>query len=148
MEIATDHIWMLLGAALMTAELFLAGFGLLFMGLGAITVGIAINFLFLAANDYTVQFGWFFAATGGWLAILWLPLKKYIRNRTEPEYSNMIGAQAVIIEGDLEKDKLGKVRWSGTIMNARITHTSHKTHYKEGSEVVIKAVEGNTLFVE
>lgn len=144
----SDVYWLLLGAALMAIEvIFIPGVGFLFAGLGAITIGIAIARGWIEYADLTAQLGWFFAATTVWGAVLWVPLKRFLRH-DRVDYSNIVGSIAVVIDEPLTKDKRGKVKWSGTTMIAMVDKKSPLSTIDVGTEVEVISTKGNMLMVQ
>lgn len=135
-------IWMLISGALIIAEVFASlHLALLFAGLAALTTGGVIAFGLVDDGDVILQLVIFFAATTFWAAILWKPL---LKRRAGSQYNDLIGKIA-IAESDF-KGNSGKVKWSGTIMNARLA--SDEFEIKAGEELIIKSIEGNILTVK
>jgi membrane protein implicated in regulation of membrane protease activity len=141
--------WMIAGALCMLAEaLLIPGVGFLFAGLGAITTGIALMAGLPGMSEPVLQFAWFFAFTTIWAILLWKPLKKLRLGKTPP-YRNIIGDTAIVIGKPLTYGQTGEVRWSGTVMNARIADDAPETlDIQVGSEVKIIDVTGNMLLVK
>ncbi len=139
---------LIFGAFMIAMEAFLTGLGFLFVGLAAITVGLLISFVYLAENDYMLQLAWFLFFVAAWAAVLWYPLNRFLRYRTEAEYSNIIGDKAVVVKNDLVKGKSGQVRWSGTNMTARIDNSAQIEKITVDSEVEITSIKGTLLRVK
>lgn len=141
-----DLAWLIIGSlVLITETLFINSIFLLFIAIGAIVTGILMNFGYIGFENYILQFSVLFLITSFAALLLWKPLKnKKITNN----YINLVGSKAVIIEQPLTKEKNGKVKWSGTIMNVRISSDSSVDKYEIGQEVEILAVEGTTLIVK
>lgn len=142
--------WLVLGAILLFIEVsFIPSIGFLFAGLAAITVGGLLTFDLISPNDHLFQLSLFLIFTCLWAAILWLPMKKLRAFGTKaPVYQDMIGDTVIIEESDLEKGKVGRVKWSGTIMNARLHPHVNVEKVSVGNEMVIAQVRGNMLIVK
>ncbi len=143
------YIWLAAGALFLALEAFGAsGVGFLFAGLGAIVTAILVNYDIVDTDDTLAQFAWFFATTVVWTIILWKPMKKLrIGKDSGEKYSNIIGSSGIVTDGALEKGKGGKVKWSGTIMQAEIAEGAGVDRIEEGEIVVISDVKGTVLFV-
>ena len=140
------YLWLALGAALLAMEAFgVSGIGFLFAGLGAIVAALAA-YLGWAENIWS-QFAWSFAATVIWAAVLWMPMKKLKAQAHSgvERFDNMVGGEATVSESGLQPGKLGKVSWSGTVMNARLA--TGEAAVEAGGIVIIRQVKGTTLIV-
>lgn len=138
-------LWLLLGVTCLGAEAMgVTGVGLLFAGLGALTVGSLIT----AMPDLTpLQQGvLFFATTGLWAIFLWKPLQKYRGKSDNGGYRNMIGDTVFIGAAGLQPNETGEATWSGTIMRAQLAEGSPSL--APGAQAVITEVSGNTLVVK
>lgn len=145
MEFDATTIWLLVGGALIGVEAFLvSGIGVFFAGLGAITVGIII----LANPDLTPvgQTTWFFAATAAWTAVLWKPFQNFY-NKSSEGHNDMVGRLVTVDDEGLTKGKKGSVKWSGTIMTARLSDDATIEKAEPGAELVIVSVTGGVLEV-
>ncbi len=141
-----NAIWFIAGALLISIEIFLVpGAGILFAGLGAITVGGALMAGWI--DGTSGQFILFFLSTALWAAALWKPLKK-LMNSDESGYSDFVGQTAVVYGEPLEKGKRGQVKWSGTIMNCEIAPNENAEKILSGAEVTIIEVSKGILLVK
>ena len=112
-----SSIWLIAGALLIILEIILfPGIGFLFAGLGAISVGAVL--IVGLIDSLSAQFIVFFLSTGFWTAIIWKPLKKFIAGK-ESGFDDMVGSMAVVFGQSIEKGRIGKVKWSGTIMKCQ-----------------------------
>lgn len=137
-------IWLITGAVFIGIEMFGApGMGFLFAGIAALCTGSAIEFGVVAPDDTTVQFALFFLITVVSAALLWKKLKA-VRG---PSYSNMVGTVAEVIGGGLAGAREGQVKWSGTIMRARLADEVTIDVLPAGTFVTITKVEGTLLHV-
>jgi len=138
--------WLIASAVFFALEAFgIPGLGFLFAGIGAIATAGLIEAGVIAPADLVSQWALFFVITVASAIVLWRKIKAWRMNPNAPEYSNIIGTEAVVtsaISGTGE----GQARWSGTLMRARLAdHTAPSL--AEGTVVTITRVEGNTLFV-
>ena len=139
-------IWFIVGAALIAIEIFMVpGTGILFAGLGAITVGgvVIAGWVEVVSGQFIL----FFLSTAIWAALLWKPLKK-LMNSGNSGYSDIVGDTAVVHAESLEKGKRGQVKWSGTIMNCEIAPQERPEKILPGTEVTITEVSKGILLVK
>ncbi len=137
-------IWLIIGAALVALEVFaVPGIGFLFAGLAAVTTGIVVQMEL--AGTLIVQLGWFFGFTIAWAAVLWKPMKKFRKSGKAHNYSNIVGHTATVINNPLKNGAEGEVKWSGSVMGARLVEGSEVA---VGAQVRIVEVSGNTLMVK
>lgn len=141
--------WLLAGALLLALEAFgLPGIGLLFAGLAAILVGIAVEAGLIGVDAVIAQFAVFFIFTTVFAAILWKKLISWRLKPNQAEYQNMIGDKAVIVHAGLQKGAMGEVRWSGTTMQAMLDVSEPAQALPENTLVEIVAIEGTVLKVK
>jgi membrane protein implicated in regulation of membrane protease activity len=139
--IGSIAFWSLIGfAAIMVELLFISGFGMLFIGLGAFTVA-GIN-VFYPEMQY-LQYLYFALFSCLWFALLWYPLKNFYHKSPSSLVSNFIGDKVELIS-DLKPGSIGQVKWSGTIMNAELTKDIKKT-IKAGEFLEVEGVRGSIL---
>ena len=94
MELSPSIIWLLAGSILIAFEVtILSGVGLLFAGLSAICVGVALITGWIERP--TVQFITFFLLTGFWATALWRPLKNFMKS-PQSGFDDMVGSIAVV----------------------------------------------------
>ncbi|MDX2096114.1 MAG: NfeD family protein [Alphaproteobacteria bacterium] len=137
-------LWLLAGAVFIGIDIFgMPGIGFLFAGIAALMVGSAIEFAVLGDDQLIAQFALFFLITSISAALLWTRLK----NAHRPSYSNILGSEAVVAAPGLSGGAEGQVKWSGTLMRARLAEGAEADRLPEGTVVVIRQVEGNLLFV-
>ncbi len=140
-----NHLWLIAGAVLVIFEFFIApGVGFLFAGLGAITVGALLQAGLI--NEQIWQWIIFLAATLVWLLVLYKPLARFKMSKDHKPFSDMVGRKAILVNS-LLPGETGQVKWSGTLMNARLD-PSVKESIAGGAEVVITHVEGNVVLVK
>ena len=137
-------LWLLGGAVFIGIEMFgMPGIGFLFAGIAALLVGGAVEIGLIAPENLLLEFALFFLFTSVSALLLWKKLKK-IRG---PVYSNMVGTQAEVIGGGLAGTREGQVKWSGTIMRARLAEDVIIDVLPSGTFVTISKVEGTLLHV-
>jgi len=140
------YLWLLLGALLLAVEaLGASGIGFLFAGLGAVVAAIVAHLGW--AETIWAQAAWFFAATSAWAILLWLPMKKMKINKQgdADSYHNMVGDEATTLAEGLQPNRVGEVKWSGTVMKAKLVEGASAV--PAAAPVVIKQVKGTMLIV-
>ncbi len=139
--------WLVVGVVFFALEMLgVPGVGFLFAGLGALTVGGALDFALIPADDFLLQLLVFLASSALWAAILWKPLKKWKSGKHKQPYNNIVGQTAVVGDGGVNKLG-GEVKWSGTIMKARLCDKCSVESLQAGAQVTITEINGNTLTV-
>jgi membrane protein implicated in regulation of membrane protease activity len=149
MLLSPSLVWLVIGIVAMLIEILaiIPGIGLLFIGLAALSVGILVTTEMGATVGLIGQSVWFFGLTVVYAVLLWKPLKRWRISSAKGEtYNNMVGDTAIVIENPLQQGIMGKVRWSGTIMNAKL-HENGATAPLDATVKII-AVEGNILIVQ
>lgn len=137
--------WLLAGAVLLALEAFgIPGIGFLFAGIAAILVGALVELALIDPLSIITQFGVFGLATVLFAILLWNKMKSWRMNPNAPQYSNMIGTEAVVTQ-ELINDAIGEVRWSGALMRARIVDKTGSITV--GRTVIIREMDGNVLLV-
>lgn len=139
--------WLIAGVLLIIIELaFVPGIGLLFAGLGAISVGAGLIAGWI--DSLSAQFILFFLSTGAWTAILWKPLKKFIAGK-DSGFDDMVGSTAVVFDQSIMKGKMGKVKWSGTIMKCQFDPEAEGLEMIDPeTEVIITGVSKGILIIQ
>jgi membrane protein implicated in regulation of membrane protease activity len=145
-DINPSSIWLVAGALLIILEISLfPGIGFLFAGLGAISVGAGLIVGWV--DSLSAQFILFFLATAFWTAILWIPLKKFIEGK-ETGFDDMVGSTAVVFGQSIGKGKMGKVKWSGTIMKCKLDPGTEGLEVIDPeTEVIITGVSKGILII-
>lgn len=139
-------LWLIGGAALIALEAFgIPGIGALFAGLAALLTGLLVEFGLVPAEDRLTQGAVFLLTTVILAVLLWKKLKTWRMNPAAPRFQNMVGDEAIVVE-TLAGDAVGKVRWSGTLMQARLQSGS-VAELPVGARTIIVAVDGNILTV-
>jgi membrane protein implicated in regulation of membrane protease activity len=141
-----SSIWLIAGVLLIILEIALfPGIGFLFAGLGAISVAAGLIAGWI--DSLSAQFILFFLATGFWTAILWRPLKKFIKGKGSG-FDDMVGSTAVVFGQSIEKGKMGEVKWSGTIMKCQLdTGAEGLERIDPETEVIITGVSKGVLMI-
>jgi membrane protein implicated in regulation of membrane protease activity len=140
-------LWFIAGVGFICFEIIITGIGALFLGLASIITGILIMVDIVSAISIEMQFAICFGLTFILAVLLWKPLKKFTLGKRTDYLSDIVGSKATIIEKDLSPDNIGKIRWSGTILNARLDDEELE-NVKLNEEVVITEVRGTTCKVK
>lgn len=141
--------WLLSGALCIVLEAFaIPGVGFLFAGLAAISLGALLNLGYITEGAYLIQLTIFFLLTIGWALLLWIPLKKLRVPSQGENFSNIIGEKAHVSETPLIKGKEGYVKWSGTLMKAKLAEDAGIAIVALGEEVEIVQAKGTMLIVK
>jgi membrane protein implicated in regulation of membrane protease activity len=142
MEIGLEpwHVWTIIAVCLFIGEVFLPGFLLASLGVGALAGA--------AAHQFTDDIGWGIGGFAVGAGISLVLIRPYISKALAPEESAVFGADSMV--GDvITVTDAGDV---GGSLKARYRDTlwSLKSHDElfEGDRVVITAVEGTTLIVQ
>lgn len=150
MEIISENtaiFWMLFGAALLAAEVFLApGIGFLFAGFAGITVGGLIA-LGVMTGSIPLQIAGFLGFTVFWAMLLWKPIKMLRVSKSTETYSDFEGKPVVVNSNSVKRTGSGLVMWSGSIFNAKVSKNSGKAEFAKGEEAFIESIEGTTLII-
>ena len=146
MELSPSVIWLIVGSILIALEAtLLTGVGLIFAGLSAICVGIALVIGLIEST--TVQFITFFLITGFWAAVLWKPLKNFMKS-PQSGFDDMVGSIAIVCGAPIKSGQMGEVKWSGTIMKCKFdSETEREVYLASGTEVTIVEVSNGILIV-
>ena len=147
MEYTPLILWLVFGVALLIAEAVVAGFGFLFAGCGALTVGLLLNLGVISIDDSLVQFVVFFATTALWALLLWKPVQKLKNSKNKTSYNNIIGQIVEVVNNGLSKDNYGEVLWSGTVMRAKLAHNSSVESVEIGAKMLVQDIIGNVLII-
>ncbi|MCU0340392.1 MAG: NfeD family protein [Spirosomaceae bacterium] len=143
MELSATHIWIIVGAAMLIAELLTVSFVSLFFSIGGFITAI-LSWMGVLPT-FNSQLLCFSVVSVVSLMLLRKPLKKLTRkNATSPEYSEYIGDKASVIEV-IPPNGEGKVFYRGTEW---IAISRHKGEIPTGKSVIIKSLDGIKLLVE
>jgi membrane protein implicated in regulation of membrane protease activity len=140
--------WFVVGIVFVILEVSVfAGIGLLFAGLGAITLASLLSFNIISGLSLSAQIAYFLVFTSVWAAALWYPLKKSLSKEPKDSYKEIIGTPAYVDhKNGLEASKVGFVKWSGTRMRAIIKEGAITQHIENGSQVwVHEIIDGNLV---
>ncbi len=149
LPLAPKYFWLALAALFLALEAFgVMGVGLMFGGLAALLVGILIEFSVIGENQIVTQLAVWFGITALCAALLYKPMKRWrTTSKSGQHYDNIVGDTAIVTDGDLSRDAQGKVKWSGTVMNASIDPQASIDRFEDGQTVKVSEVRGNTFLV-
>ncbi len=145
--LSPSSIWFIVGGLFILLEITaVTGIGLLFAGLGAITVGAALEAGWI--ESLLVQFLVFFLSTSVWTAVLWKPLKSFVEGK-DAGFDDMVGSTAIVFGKAIPSGGKGEVKWSGTIMKCKYEpDTGDSSSIEPDTEVVISRVSKGVLIVK
>ena len=137
--------WIVLGIALMLAELAVPAFFLIWFGAAALAVGVAV----VAFPAF--PFAWqIIAWTAGSLALIWLWFKVFKagshKTRVGMSAGLAIGEVALVIREIRPYDR-GQIRFQKPILGADTWESIADEELKVGERVKVLSVEGNILKV-
>lgn len=137
--------WMVLGLLLTMAELAIVSFFVVWFGLAALIVGLAL----LAAPGLAlpVQF-LLWALLSAALVLLWF---RYLRPRTMTAVGTSaasVAGEVGVLVADLSPDSRGQVRFQKPILGADVWEAYADAAIAAGERVRVVAVDGNYIKVE
>ena len=134
-------LWIIVGMALVIAEMLTGTLYLLVVGAGAFVAGLVA---WLGLNElFQAVIGGFVALGGTWFVHHWHEL----RRKDDAGRSNFLDrGQAVVLEGwSNESAGIARVKYRGTSWDARISDPLERP--MPGATLYIEAQEGNTLVI-
>lgn len=137
--------WVVLGVALMLAELAIPAFVLVWFGLGALLVGIVL--LLTPGMDLTGQLLlWTLASLA--MVALWFRIFKpgFHKTRIGMSNSNVLGEVGMLVQ-DVAPFRKGKVRFQKPLVGAELWECIADESIRSGERVKVLAVEGSFLKV-
>lgn len=146
---STVEYWLLSAGILFIFEVFLInGIGLIFLSLAALSTAIIISSDLILTTHLVAQFVIFALATVIWAVLLWFPIKKLLSRGPKTNYQNIISSKAIVYENPITANQQGKVKWSGTIMNAYLATDSKHKMINVNQEVIIVDLRNNILIIK
>jgi membrane protein implicated in regulation of membrane protease activity len=137
------ELLVLVGMLTIVIEMFfMPGLGFLFFGMACLTTA-GIIYYFPSLIYYQYIFVAILACI--WFLLLWKPLKHYMHKKKESEHIfDIINSKVKVIDSDILPGTIGKIEWSGTIMNAKLKDGIEEKA-KIGSFWKVIAVKGNVV---
>lgn len=145
-EFAYWH-WLVLGMALITLEMFIPTFTIIWFGAGALVVG-ALMFVMPAMSLPWQIFIWATASIA--MTVLWFKfLKPLSKDKTSAGMSReaLVGATGQVIALPTEH-KRGMMRFSVPVLGAEEWSFICQEKIMTGDRVIVTDVSGNTLIVQ
>lgn len=137
--------WVILGLCLAMTELAVPAFFIIWFGIGAIGVGLAL----LAAPDLAIATQvLIWAGLSTLLVAVWF---RYLRPRTVTAVGTSaasLAGEVGILVSDISPDTRGQVRFQKPILGADTWECYADARIKAGERVRIVVVEGNFIKVE
>jgi hypothetical protein len=139
--------WLILGMALLIAEMFIGSMAVLWFGLGALTIAAFV--FFVPDMEPTWQlFIW--ALLSGLLTSLWFRyFKPRMADRTKAGIPReaALGETGIVIRAP-EEGRRGMVRFSIPLLGSDEWPFICEREVRAGEKVSVKEISGNTLIVE
>ena len=137
--------WIVLGLCLAMTELAVPAFFIIWFGIGAIGVGIAL----LAAPDLSVATQiLIWAALSSVLVGVWF---RFLKPRTVTAVGTSaasVAGEVGVLVADISPDTRGQVRFQKPILGSDVWECYAETKIKAGERVRVIVVEGNFIKVE
>jgi membrane protein implicated in regulation of membrane protease activity len=137
--------WVVLGLGLAMLELAVPAFFIIWFGIGAIGVGVAL----LAAPDLAVATQiLLWSCLSAVLVGLWF---RYLKPRTVTSVGTSaasVAGEVGILVGEISPETRGKVRFQKPILGSDIWECYADTRIRAGQRVRVVVVEGNFIKVE
>lgn len=142
------EFWFILGLCLIILE-GLLGFTIItfIAGLAAVTVGI-MCYLFPEYYESPISIfslAMYCGFIGIWALLLFNPLKA-LKNRNKDGYNNIVGGEGEVVDKPLKPGKIGKLKWSGTLVKAKLK-AGCKHQVAVGEDVTIIDIKDNVFIV-
>lgn len=139
-------LWGILGLVLLALEMFLGTFYLLWFGISAFCMSIAL--LILPTLAIAIQLFLYSALSLGSLAIWKMYYQKTSNDfRVGQSQSDEIGRVGTIIETVSAKQN-GKIRFAQGVMGSKEWEAISNEDIEIGADAVITKIEGNALWVK
>lgn len=139
--------WLILGMALLIAEMFIGSMAVLWFGLGALAIAAFV--FFVPDIELTWQlFIW--ALLSGFLTFGWFKyFKPLMSDRTKAGIPReaALGVTGIVIRAPAEGSR-GMVRFSIPLLGSEEWPFICEREVREGEKVSVKEISGNTLIVE
>lgn len=143
MELSATHIWIIVGAAMLIAELLSVSLVFVFLSIGGFVTAL-LTWMGMLPSFNSQLLGFSIISVIS-LMLLRKSFKKLTRkNANSPEYSEYIGDKAAVVE-TIPPEGEGKVFYRGTEWIA--LSVNHGT-IKAGKSVIIRKLDGIKLLVE
>ena len=144
LNISPLEIWLALGVIFIVIEFTaIPGIGFLFLGFGSLTFSTLLYFYPELVNYQLAAVGLLSLI---WFLILWKPINKlvYRKKAKDNNYFNLIGQGVTVVNEPLKPGILGKVSWSGTIMNA-VLEEKEQDQVAVNTTLYVLSIKGNIL---
>jgi membrane protein implicated in regulation of membrane protease activity len=137
--------WLIIAIIFLIIELLTLTFGFIFLTIGALFIMILISFSVISSANISIQLSIIlFSMILSF--IFFMRTYKKLKNKSDNNFIEDMNA--TVIENDLVKNIEGKVRWSGTIVNALIDENSNFDKFLINESVTIKKFVGNTAIID
>ncbi len=141
-----SHFWFFIGLIILLVELITLSVILLFVALSCMTIGVVLFLNMVDPSDTLTQSIIFFGSIVLWYLALFVPMKKIKMFKLKKGHKNILDQRAEVLV-EITRKKPGKVRWSGTKMNAVLSKNNLSSVIKKKAIVRIIAIDGDVLTV-
>jgi membrane protein implicated in regulation of membrane protease activity len=143
-----SQYWLIIGVLLIIADIFSLTIAMLFAGLASLTIGGLVHFDIIAQDNLYAQISLFFGTSFIWGIALWILVKKLKNKIYTNKYNDIIGSDAIVEDEFATSQRDFNVKWSGTIMKARLETKNKEFKLRKGDRVMIVSIEGILLTVK
>jgi len=140
--------WLSFGLILISAELFIPSFTIIWFGLGACLVG-AFLYVFPESSFSVQLFAW--TALSAALTFLWFRLlKPKMVDRTKAGMSQeaILGESGMVVKSNATPLEKGRVRFTLPVLGAEEWDYTSADLFQPGDHVRVSGIEGHVLKVE
>jgi membrane protein implicated in regulation of membrane protease activity len=139
------YYWLIFGVILILKDsLWLNSVFVLSFGVAALIISALLGTGIISSSNYFFQFSIFAILISIFTILIFIKRK----TKSLQKFSNVVGDKAIIFEHSINDDIIGKLKWSGTIVKAKIAPSSSKQHFEVGEVVEIASVVGNVFYIK
>jgi membrane protein implicated in regulation of membrane protease activity len=149
--IATNSIsfWMFLAVTFCITEVIF-GFPIAFfiVGVSAAFTALIVAIFSELNSQPILQLSIFLTGIPVSFFLLWKNIRLFLIKTGKSSYANIVKQTGIVIEEKLNKGKIGKIKWSGTIVKAQLSDTSELNKIDVDEKVYILEIKENVFIVD